>query len=57
MPAKSLSQLILMQEDLKRLERGEETRTGMTREQLEDFTKTPWQGLPNKTADLKKKRK
>ncbi len=53
-PAKSLNQLILMQEDLKRLERGEPTRTGMTRDQLLEFTNTPWQGLPTKVKQPKK---
>ena len=51
----SQAQHAMMVEDLRRLEADEPTRTGMTREQLEEFVATPVQHLPDRVKPKKRK--
>jgi hypothetical protein len=54
MPAVSQAQHALAVEDLRRLDAGEETRTGMSREHLEELANTPdVHALPERAAKPK----
>lgn len=56
MPAVSQAQHALAVEDLRRLEAGEDTRTGMAREHLEELANTPdVHVLPERAATKKGK--
>ena len=55
MPAVSQAQQRLMGADLARKRAGQETRTGMSEQQLRDFAGTKRKNLPARVAALKKK--
>lgn len=48
MPSVSKAQHAMAVEDLRRLDAGEATRTGMSREQLQEYCDTPTQDLPER---------
>jgi hypothetical protein len=55
MPARSQAQHRMMAEDLEKARRGEQTRTGMTIEQLEEYVNTPnVHELPERAEPKKK---
>ena len=54
MPAKSKVQQKLMGADLSRARAGKKTRTGMTKDQLEEYASTPRKGLPARKGKSKK---
>jgi hypothetical protein len=51
MPAKSKAQQKFMGAELARKRAGEETETGMSEEQLEDFASTEQENLPERKDD------
>lgn len=53
MPAKSKAQARLAGADLARARKGQQTRTGMTKEQLEHLASTPRKGLPARKGTKK----
>lgn len=53
MPAKSKKQQQLMGADLARARKGQNTITGLSTSQLEDFASTPHKGLPTRKKGKK----
>ena len=56
-PAKSKAQARFMFAEMGRKKKGKKTETGMSEDQLKDFTKTKQKGLPEKIKKTKKGKK